>query len=315
MCSTTPRIVAIVNPAAGVGRTRRRLREELRLLSADVPGVTVLETHSASEGRAAAREAAEGGAKVVIAAGGDGTIQTVTAGLLDVGSCADDRPSLAIAPIGRGNDLASALGFTGRPGELRDGLSGSETRPLDVGRGDVDGRSLLFTNALGIGFDAAVARRARAWALPGAGAYVVGILGTLIAGDGPWRLRGRLDREPFDLAVTLLTVGNGPTTGGGFRLTPRADPSDARWDVCWAEAMGRLGALRLLGRLVRGRHEEDPRVQSRRCERLEMEIVPPAPIHADGELVAEAATRIKLELDGGAIHVLRPVPFRRVKPP
>ncbi|RMG44134.1 MAG: sphingosine kinase, partial [Acidobacteria bacterium] len=213
---------------------------------------------------------------------------------------------LGILPLGRGNDLAGSLGYPRGWRRALAALDGGRAAPLDVGRARLDGRECLFVNALGLGFDADVARRARRLRLPGPAAYVAGVAGAVAAAPGPWRLRGTVDGEPVDREVTLLSLGNGPTTGGGFRMTPDADPADGFLDACWAAAAPRRSILLMLPRVALGRHGSDPRITLSRCRRLDLQAEPPIPGHADGE-VLPPARRIEVQLLPAALRVIRPV--------
>ncbi len=296
------RALLIVNPSAGTSRSRRRLARALRELQE--PGLRVLETPSAAAGREAARKAAEDGIETVIAAGGDGTVHGIVAGLLDVGASCAERPRLAFVPAGRGNDLARSCGTPRDPARaLRLALRGDGERLLDVGEVILEGRHVLFVNALGIGFDASVARHAQALPLAGFGAYFLAILRVLVGRDWPWHLVGRLDGSSFDQSVTLFSIGNGRTTGGGFPLTPSAVPWDGLLDYCCAEELSRAGVIGVLRRLPGGRHDGHPRLHLGTFERFEADMDPPAPIHGDGEILSAGAKSLKVGVLRAALRV------------
>lgn len=249
----------------------------------------VIETTSAAEGRERARAAAEAGAAIVIAAGGDGTIQSVAAGLLGVGSNKDERPVLGIAALGHGNDLARAL--SERP-----------TSVLDVGRITVDGSEHHFVNSVGIGLEGRVARAM--WrALPRGAGYTVAALRCLLFGRRRWSLDGTMDGAPFTRDVSVLSVGNGRSTGGGYRVTPEARTDDGRLDFCAAAVFARRRLLGLMRKARRGQHLEVPGVESGRFRTLTVRSEPGVPVHADGEVLAEAAHRIEIDLLPAALRV------------
>ena len=299
----------LVNPTAVRSRRGRKLVERLvrdvERLDRWGP-VTTVETRSAAEGQRAAAEAAAAGIGVVLAAGGDGTLQSVATGLLVAAGGPADRPVLGIAPLGRGNDLARALGM--RPGiddTLRSFASGVE-RHLDVGAACVDDRPHVFVNALGIGLDAVIARRARGLRLPGAGAYTLGAVGALLFERGPWHIEGRTDDRPIDRAVTLFTIGNGSSTGGGFRVLPDASPFDGELDSCVYLESKRRRILAMLPRVARARHTEHPAVEIGRFRRLHLRIQPAACVHADGEVLSETASAVSVEVRPAALSMRLP---------
>jgi len=291
--------VVILNRRAGPRRSAERLEA---LLARRLEGARIVTTNSAAEGRRAAAQAVRSGAAMVVAAGGDGTVQSVVRGLLDGGR---GTAPLAILPLGRGNDLARALGYPRRWEAALDTFDDAACAPLDVGRARLDGEETIFVNALGLGFDADVARRARDLRWPGPASYAVAVVGALLRFGGPWRVRGELDGRPVDRVVTLLSLGNGSTTGGGFRITPNADPGDGWLDVCWAASASRRSIAAMLPRVALGRHGSDRRIAFARCRRLALTSTPPAPVHADGEAWSRIE-RIEVELLAGAVRVLRP---------
>lgn len=296
------RALLIVNPSAGTSRSRRRLARALR--EAHESDLRVLETPSADAGREAARQAAEEGVEIVIAAGGDGTVHSIVSGLLEVGKSPSERPRLAFLPAGRGNDLARSCGTPRDPARaLRLALRGDNERMLDVGEVVLDGQRFLFVNALGIGFDASVARHAQALPLAGFGAYLLAIVRVLVSREWPWHLVGRLDGSPFDQSVTLFSIGNGRTTGGGFQLTPSAIPWDGLLDYCCAEELSRVAVLGILPRLPSGRHAGHPRLRLGTFERFEADLQPPAPIHADGEILSVGAKSLRVGVLKAALRV------------
>lgn len=286
------------------GRRRSGVRRVLRAWAAAAGrAVDVRETVDAADARRRAAEAAGRGVDAVVAAGGDGTLQSVAAGLLDVGDDADDRPALVVAPLGRGNDLARCLGLRRGVRDALEALTRGKDRPLDVGRAEVDGTKHVFVNALGIGLDAAVARRARRIRLPGGGAYHVAALTAILRERGPWRLTGTIDATPVDRKATVLHVGNGDTTGGGYRLTPAARPDDGRLDTCCYLETSRRRILAMLPKAARGRHVGAPGVEIGRHARLDLRIDPPAPVHGDGEVFATRARTVRAWVIPGALHV------------
>jgi len=181
-------------------------------------------------------------------------------------------------------------------------LAAGTERVLDAGEAVVDGRREVFANALGIGLDGAIARRALALPFPGLLAYGIAALGAILAGEAPWAVEGVLDGEPFSGRVTLVSVGNSPSTGGGFRLVPDADPGDGLLDCCLAEWAGRLTVLSFLPRVLRGTHGDDPRVRLARFRRLVLRVPGGIPVHGDGDLLAGSARELAVTVLAGALR-------------
>lgn len=287
----------ILNPEAGRGRGRR-----LRRTLADAFGrlggrVTLRETERAGHERALAAQAAAEAWPHVIAAGGDGTVHGVVNGLLDAGG----RSALGVVPIGSGNDFAKLTGIPRRPLTAAvSGLATASVRRFDVGRAAGE----YFANGLGLGFGPAVLRhmsdfpRLRGFAL-----YLVA------ASRAFARFRPvvmSLDAAEHREAgpVMLVEIALGTTAGGGFRLTPDADPTDGQLDVCIIRRVGWFQFLRYLPRVVRGTHTRLPPVTVFRTARIAWRGQRPLELHMDGELRTLDAERLEITLEAGRLRVL-----------
>ena len=175
----------------------------------------------------ARRFAAEAGdADLLIAAGGDGTLNEVVHGLMDLSKAA--RPALGVVPLGTANDFAAGCGIPSDPEQaLALCLEGQQV-PIDVGKANEH----WFLNAASVGFGAAVTATTppELKRLLGPAAYTV--MGAILAMN-VHHYRGRLtlpDREITGSGPVAI-VGNGRQTGGGVQLTPRARIDDGLLDV------------------------------------------------------------------------------------
>lgn len=306
--------VVVVNPAAGTAARRRALRGALSAWVGLHGGgaarrpITVREAGSREEGVRAAQQAAHAGASRVIAAGGDGTLQAVVTGLVAGAPDPSKRPWLGIVPSGRGNDLARALGLPRAPhAALELALAGDRTLPLDLGRLVVDGRETLFANAVGMGFDGDVAVRARRLPLHGLPAYALAALGTMAVRPGPWQMKGSIDGRPVEAPVTIFTVANGNTTGGGFVMVAAARPDDGLLDFGQIGPSHRSEILRFLWRALRADLAREPRFETGRFAGLTVQFVPGVPVHADGEIVSSRAREVTIEVLPAALRAIVPL--------
>ncbi len=228
-----------------------------------------------------AHDAVRGGADLVIAAGGDGTIHHVVNGLhaaMDEGGAA---PPLGIVPLGTGNDLAGALGFPTDAGEaIRLILEGHPT-PIDVGR--LNGGCFVNVSTGGVGAEATEEAPDEVKRVLGRLAYLVTGLKKFVALD-PSRARftapeGELYNGPF----LIFAVGNGTRTGGGNFVTPEADMRDGMLDVCIVKEMSRVELFKLLPHLRAGTHLEHPAVLYRKVREMVVEPEAELSVNADGE--------------------------------
>jgi len=246
-----------------------------------------------------ARRARTAGHRRVVAMGGDGTVQEVVQGLVD--AAGDDvAGTLGIIPVGSGNDFAKMVDLPPDPAIAVQRLASGGIRHVDVGRAG----SRIFTNGIGIGFDALVAVESRKIGrLTGLPLYLLAVLRTLALTYCTPDVRIRMDDRALSQEVTMIAVANGRCYGGGFWVAPQADATDGLLDVVWADGLGRAGILRLLPHVVRGSHLDKQPVHQYRARRVVVEANDPLPMHADGE-IWPPATHIDVELLPGKLHVI-----------
>ncbi|OFX32852.1 MAG: hypothetical protein A2Z07_00040 [Armatimonadetes bacterium RBG_16_67_12] len=121
-----------------------------------------------------------------------------------------------------------------------------------------------------------------------------------------WHARLEWDGGAYEGSLTLVSVGNTRRTGGVFFMTPDAAPDDGLLDVVFGPALSRPRLLRLLPMTMKGTHVRHPEVRSFRTTSLRIVITPGAPVQADGEIVATAATEVVYSVLPEALEVLVP---------
>lgn len=305
------RYAVILNPAADHGKAgRRQAALEAALRRAGL--AYVLQRTDAPGHAATLAEQAASGFDVVVAAGGDGTIHEVCRGLVAAGAAAP----LGVIPFGTGNDFVKALGVPRRLEAAARCLASAHPRAVDYGvaRWD-DGAGLrerVFVNAVGAGFDAAVALRAAAYKyLPGAAGYLAAVPGALRRWRGPTvRITGQAGSGPPALLhngpLLLVTAGNGVSSGGRFFLTPHASLMDGLLDVCIVEDTPPRRVLQVLPKALRGTHAAAPEVRTARVRALTLAAPSGLPLHADGEVLARRAYHVEVGVIAGGLTALVP---------
>jgi lipid kinase YegS len=269
----------VVRPSTD-GSQVEELRAAVAALRRDGHRVGVRVTFEAGDARRYARRAALCGSQVVVAAGGDGTINEVVNGLV----AAPAEVALAVVPLGTGNDFARMLGL---PDDveacLRVAVDGVAV-PVDVAA--VNRRCFINVSTGGFGAEPVKLLNRDAKGRLGRMAYVLSgaqRLANLEAGDAVFRADGvEIHRGSF----FSFAVGNARWTGGGTLITPEADPGDGRLDVVIVTGESRLDFLALLPDLRAGTHLGDPDVLYVRARTFEVESSEAIPVNADGEAVA-----------------------------
>lgn len=272
------------------------------------PGAEFREVTDPSRLADLAAGAAAEGFEVVAAAGGDGTVGAVAAGLHRAATGA----ALAIVPIGTGNDLARQLGIPLEPAAAlalaRAAVEGGRRRALDLIACEAPqrpGERLFATNAVVGGLAGRIGDRIgpeerRRW---GRLAYLRAGLPELVRYT-PQPVRLDVDGRRYEAEALLVVVAGGRCAGGGIPFTPTADLFDGWLDVA---LIRRVPAWRLPGlllRVLRGRHLETRGVVAARGRRVGLEAGGGFWMNVDGETWVAGCARFTVE--PAAVDVLLP---------
>jgi diacylglycerol kinase (ATP) len=264
----------------------------------------LVETTGVGDAVRLAREASAAGMERVICAGGDGTVHEAANGLLQtpLGDDGATRTALGTIPIGTGNDFSKLVGvYKLPPEEAARRVAAAEVKRFDVGR--VLGE--YFDNSLGIGFDAEVVRQALKinW-LRGLAVYLVAVYKTFASFRAPVLEVTSLEHSEAG-PMMMLECSIGVCAGGGFYLTPQADPSDGLLDVCLIRKVGLMKFLKYVPSVLKGAHTGLPEVAMIRTAALRIRS-PDAPLllHLDGELRAPSEREIEVTVEPKRLRVL-----------
>jgi diacylglycerol kinase (ATP) len=208
---------------------------------------------------------------------------------------------MALAPAGRCNDLARALGVNSDPAQIAEIVAGGHTQPIDLGR--INGR--YFCTVATVGIDAEVSSFVdTSWVpLRGTAAYLFGAMWVLSRYRAPGvRLEG--DFGVIERPVFVASSANTSSYGGAIEIAPGAVPTDGELDLCVIDAVSRPRALALVASVLRGRHLNEREVQFIRTKRIRIEAERELTLWADGERVATTPSII--EVMPAALHVALP---------
>ncbi|MCB9153285.1 MAG: diacylglycerol kinase family lipid kinase [Caldilineae bacterium] len=284
--------LVIFNPHAGRGRGAKRAESVVAALHAvDFEFDSVV---SETRGHAIelAQRAAESGRELIVAAGGDGTLNEVVNGVMQARQ--HGVPArLGVMPIGSGNDFAGSLGITTDLRQAAEILKRDHVRRVDAGM--VNGR--YFANNVGMGLEAQVDIEAHkmTW-VSGQALYLIAIFRAIRSFPHPVVQIERDGQQINDKSILMITAGNNRRIGGGFLVFPDAVPDDGLLDLCVVDAIPRREILRLLPKLPKGKHVGEPAVEMSRFTHLVVESESPLPVHADGEILWTDARRVEIEV-------------------
>lgn len=279
---STP-FLAIVNPAAGGGRSGRLAAGTLDRARRAGIELTVLETTRSGDATEIARKAYGEGVRNFLAVGGDGTVFEIINGLFPE-AIHRGRPTLGLLPLGTGNSFLKD--FTSRGVEHTiAALQKNNRRTCDVIRLRHTQGELYFYNLLTLGFPAEVAetanRRFKRWGELG---YILAVFTRLVQLEHlafPHRLAGAAE---WDRGQTLfLSFNNSKFTGGKMMIAPKADPCDGTIEYVRWGPIGRVGLIWTLPRLFTGTHIEHRLASRAGVKRIDFQLDKPVNVMVDGE--------------------------------
>ena len=222
-----------------------------------------------------AAAAAHAGADVVVAVGGDGTVNEVINGLDGY-----DTP-LGIIPLGTANDFATQAGIPADADHAMDVILRRKAVRIDTA--SLNGRRFLNVSTGGVGAEATAETPPEVKESLGPVAYAISSVRKLADFDSV-RASFRGPDFAYDGEFLMFAVGSTRATGGGTLVTPNASPTDGLLDLCIVESMGRGDFARLVLKLKRGEHIGEPGVHYAQLPWLTVVGEVPLSVNVDGEI-------------------------------
>lgn len=301
-------ILIILNPIAGKGKAGERVPEIRRLMAAAGLDFELALTERVGHATELAASAGDRGFGLVVAAGGDGTVNEVVNGLMATKSAGNAAPVLAAFSVGRGNDFAYGADLPATLEECVSVLARGERRAMDVGivRGGDYPDGKYFANGLGVGFDTIVGlEAAKLKRVHGFMAYVLGALKTFALFPDAPLVRLAWDGQRVEQECQQISIMNGKRMGGTFFMAPNAENHDGSFDLCVAERLSRGEMVDLMIRYTKGTQAGHPKVKIYGGSRIVVE----APnrgliVHADGETICIDGERLDVECLAGALTIV-----------
>jgi YegS/Rv2252/BmrU family lipid kinase len=296
------KVAAIVNPSAAGGQTARRWPELKSLLERALGPVTSRFTDSPGAGILIARELLREGYGLLIAVGGDGTINEVANGFFEHDRNVWPESRLGILPLGTGGDFRRTLGIPRNPVEAVKIFSEGLPLQIDVGKVNYQAtngtlQSRYFVNMVSFGMGGHVAARAKnsLRRFGGKAAFLWATLVTFLSYRGKQvKLKIAPDSAETDYLITNVAVGNGQFHGGGMRPCPTAALDDGLFEVTVIDYAGALELLSSMPVLYSGEIYKHPKVHHLRTSKLSADSAVVTKIEVDGEALGKLPVEISL---------------------
>ncbi|MBM2824451.1 MAG: Diacylglycerol kinase family lipid kinase [Dehalococcoidales bacterium] len=317
----------IYNPYAGQVVVRHEIEEAVAFLSRYGWNVVCRETTEPKEATELARQAVLRGAKVVIAAGGDGTVNEVANGLLHT------DVALGVLPVGTNNSWALQMGIPAlnpwSPGtsvvKLVAELEERITRPstsnyyrtvilkaaqvlieghtVAVDMGEVSGRYFLMW--AGIGLDAAILENIspKEKKTLGSWAYLFTTIGTIGRGSST-DVQLILDGKVIKVSTQEIIVSNIQLYGGMLAIGAKARVNDAKLDVCIFKGDSFFDFIQHALKVLSHQHLGDSKIEYYQCSEIVVESAYAMPVHLDGEPFTK--TPVTIRTVPSALNVIVP---------
>lgn len=266
----------IYNPSSGREEMKRRLSEVLQHLEQGGLETSCHATVGEGDATLAAVEAIERGFDVIIAAGGDGTLNEVISGMAE----REYRPKLGILPVGTTNDFARALGIPRDLKKACDLICRQFSVPIDVGK--VNKR--YFINIAGGG-----SLTELTYEVPSRLKTMIGQLAYYMKGleklprFRPIELTIKSDELTMTEECMLFLVTNSNSVGGFEKLAPQASMQDGLFDVIILKKCNLAEFVRLVTLATRGEHLNDPNVIHFQTQYIEITSPDYTQLNLDGE--------------------------------
>lgn len=225
---------------------------------------------------------------VIVAVGGDGTVNEVARGLLN-----KNKGILGIIPGGTGNDMAKSLGISTNPSEALQTIINGHRTTMNIGKVNEHN----FLNISSVGFDAEVVMHNNKLkkVLKSSISYAISVVYTLIDFKKK-KVEIQIDDEKIEENIILLAVGNGKYYGGGMKILPMAKIDDGYLDICIISNLSKFMLLFLFPTIFKGNHIKYKKyVKTYRGRKIKIKGKEDIPLNIDGELMKAQEVLFSLE--------------------
>jgi YegS/Rv2252/BmrU family lipid kinase len=305
--------LVIVNPNAGNGKGKKDWDKISALLKKEDLLFTARFTEKKGHAIDITREAISAGFRKIATVGGDGTLNEVVNGVFLNEICPTLDISLALIPVGTGNDWGKMFGIQPDYEKAIKIISANKQMIHDVGLisfyNGTEKKSRYFINIAGLGFESVVVRNTNIQKDKGRSGkliYFYNLLTSLLSYKNT-KAEVVIDGGKIHADVFSINVGNGRYCGGGMRQTPDAIPDDGILNVTVINGMGKFEIIRNLKILYDGTILSHPKIDGYKCKNMTVNSDSIIYTEADGESLGH--TPVEFSIIPASINVIYGTPL------
>lgn len=289
---TKKRVVFIVNPISGTQSKKSVVEKIEKYADGETLDIRIVPTQYAGHANQIASECVQEGVDIVVAVGGDGTINEVARALVHT------PVTLGIIPCGSGNGLARHLHIPMDVKKAIETINRGVVETIDYGKIN----DIPYFCTCGVGFDAFISMKFAQAGKRGISSYIENTL----------REGLRYEPETYEIEnedgsthykAFLITCANASQYGNNFYIAPKASLCDGLMDVIIMEPFTMLDAPAISFQMINGTLDQNSKIKTLRCKRLKIHRSKPGFIHFDGDPVMAEAD-LTVELIGKGLNVI-----------
>jgi YegS/Rv2252/BmrU family lipid kinase len=248
-----------------------------------------------------AREALHDGYEMIVAVGGDGTVNEVVNGFFEAGSPVNPDAVFGVVPVGTGCDFIKTMGIPKESATLSQRLCGKAARTCDVGHftcaddkgGNIE-RYFINIADFGVGGEAVERVNKTTKAFGGFASFLYGAVSTLLTYKSK-KVKIQVDESYSDeILINNVVIANGQYFGGGMWVAPNAVIDDGLFDVLIFKHMGRLESLSNIPKIYKGTHIHHPNVKYMRGKTVTADSSEVVLLDVEGEQIGRLPARFDI---------------------
>jgi len=287
------RICFIVNPISGIGRQKVIEKLIYEQLNRSLFDYEIAYTKAAKHAMELSADAASRNVDIVVAVGGDGSVNEIARGLVDT------KTVLAIIPTGSGNGLARHLNIPINIKKAMQVINSGKTITIDT----VKMNNETFVNVAGIGFDAHIGWEFSKFGKRGFSSYLK-VITRELPGYKSQNFELIIEDKSIFKKAFLISFANGSQWGNNAQIAPTANISDGEIDIAILKDFNFLNALRIGYRLLKGNLHQSSFLEIIRT--TEVLVKQEGKIaHIDGEPI-EIGKELKIKVNPSSLNILVP---------